>query len=364
MKFDSIVNEGIKNIIPYQAGKPIHELLTIHPSIKRSIKLASNENPLGPSPIVLASLSKALNQSHYYPDSQGTHLKLALSRFYQMDKDFFILGNGSDDIMSMLLKAYVSSQDEVIVSEYCFTTFLSLIHAANAKLVTVPANQWAHDLEKMLLFINAKTKLIMLANPNNPTGTCFTHKEFQRFLSRIPKHVLVLMDEAYYEFALNSAYPQSLSLLEKFPNLLITRTFSKAYGLAGLRIGYGIAHPDLLKWLNRIRLPFNVNSFALHAAELALHDQEHIKKTLSNNDIVKKELCFFCDENKLSYLPTHANFLTIHIGKRAESIFHQLLKLGIIVRPLGSYQMPEYLRISIGLQYENQAFMQALSTII
>lgn len=358
-----LANPGVTQLTPYQAGKPIEELRR-ELGLDEIIKLASNENPLGASPKAIAAAKKSLDEIALYPDSHNYELKSALAEFHEIDPQRISVANGSDYLFSLLVQAFVPPDGEVIISEYAFATFSIVIHANQAQPVTAPANGWAHDLSAMLKAITPKTRLILIANPNNPTATWFPEHEFIEFMQHVPAHILVVMDEAYFEFAQHPSYPDTLKLQKTYPNLITTRTFSKAYGLAGLRIGYCIAQPDCIDCLERIRLPFSVNRAAQAAAIAALHDQQHIENTISNNQAGQAQLQVGFRRLELGCLPSVCNFLTVDMKQAAIPIYNALLKHGIIVRPLLPYNMLNHLRITIGTEKQNQRLIVALEIIL
>ncbi len=352
-------NQSIQALIPYQPGKPIEELER-ELNITNSIKLASNENPYGCSPHVCDVITKKLDQLAIYPDADGFYLKQALAAFHQIDASHLTLGNGSNDVLELLAKTFISSaSDEVVFSQYAFCVYPILTQALGAKAVVTPAQNWGHDLDAMVNSVTDNTKIIFLANPNNPTGTWFTSQQLIPFLQAIPNHVLVVLDEAYVEYADDPDYPDALSLLSTHANLVITRTFSKAYGIAGLRVGYAISHPEIADLLNRVRQPFNVNLLAQYAAVAALNDQAFIRQCVESNHAVKQELQTGLEQLNLAYIPSQTNFLTVQFDD-AQSIYEQCLAQGVIVRPLANYQLNQHLRITIGTEQQNQRLLETL----
>lgn len=361
--YQQLANPGLNKLNPYQAGKPIEELAR-ELGLTEIIKLASNENPLGASPIAMKAAANALNSASLYPDSNTFELKQALAEFHNIDTTRITLANGSDYLLSLLVQAFVAAGDEVIISDYAFATFNIIAHAHQAQPVIVAAKGWSHDLTAMAHAITPKTRLIFIANPNNPTATWFTHKEFVEFMQQVPSNVLVVMDEAYCEFVQHPSYPNTIQLQQQYTNLITTRTFSKAYGLAGLRIGYCIAHTDCITFLERIRLPFSVNRIAQAAAIAALSDQKHIEQTIANNQAGQTQLQIAFRELGLNCLPSVCNFLTVDMQQPALTIYNALLKHGIIVRPLLPYRMPSHLRITIGTEKQNAHLIKALKIIL
>ena len=358
---------SVQQLHPYQPGKPIEELQR-ELKLNNIIKLASNENPFGPSPKAAAVYSEQISQLARYPDGNGFVLKQKLSGHYNLELDNFTLGNGSNDILELIARAYVSAEHEVIFSEHAFAVYPLVTQAIGATAVVTPALNWGHDLKAMSAAITEHTRLIFIANPNNPTGTWLDHSSLDSFLKSVPENVLVVLDEAYYEYASHAcmgldSYPDGLALLAKFPNLIITRTFSKAYGLAGLRVGYSISGPQISNILNRIRQPFNVNHLALVCAAAALDDQEHINKSAESN---KKGLDFLStqfEKMDLAYIPSIANFISFEVQGGAQKSYDELLQRGIIVRPVANYNMPNYLRVSVGSMDENEQFINGLKKL-
>lgn len=354
---------SIQTLTPYQPGKPIEDLQR-ELGLKNIIKLASNENPLGPSPKGLAAAQESLPGCALYPDPAGFALKAALSKKFNTSPNCITLGDGSDNLLALVTQAYVGAGDHVMVPQYGFATFSIVTKGVEGVPKVVPATEWHADLHAMAEAITEQTKVVFIANPNNPTGTWVTQSALTDFLNRIPSDVIVVLDEAYYEFCEHADYPDTVALQADFSNLITSRTFSKAYGLAGLRIGYMIASPEITDILNRIRLPFNVSVPGLAAATAALGDEGFIQKTLENNRVGMQLFIDLCDELKLEYIPSVCNFLTIDMGQAALPIYEALLQRGIIVRPLGPYQLPNHLRISIGLPEENARLVEAMTDIV
>lgn len=358
---------GVRELTPYQPGKPIEELEREY-GLDDVIKLASNENPLGPSPDVLRSLSDNLGELSRYPDGNGFVLKQALCRRFDLDPGQITLGNGSNDVLELIGRAFVTPDNEVIFSQHAFAVYPLVTRALGARAVVTPARAWGHDLDAMREAITGRTRLIFIANPNNPTGTWLTRAALEDFLEQVPPHVLVVLDEAYYEYAADPAtgiadYPDGLQWLAAFPNLIVTRTFSKAYGLAGLRVGYAVSHPGVADYLNRVRQPFNVNHLALAAASTALTDSNHLQRSVAMNATGLQQYYQAFEQLGLDYIPSAGNFVTVRVGPAAE-INDQLLRRGIIVRPVANYELPEHLRISVGSEKENRRCIEALDAIL
>ncbi|MCC5854983.1 MAG: histidinol-phosphate transaminase [Idiomarina sp.] len=353
---------GIRKLQPYQAGKPIEELER-ELGIKDIVKLASNENPLGVSPKVKAALIEKVSGLARYPDANGFYLKQAIADKFGVGIKQITLGNGSNDVLELLARTYVTPQHEVIFSQHAFVVYPLVTQAIGAKPVAVPALDYGHDLDAMAAAVNDKTRMIFVANPNNPTGTFLSSADLKAFLGKIPSHVLVVLDEAYYEYVPEQERAPSIAWIEEFPNLVVSRTFSKAYGLAGLRAGFAVSHPAVADLMNRIRQPFNMNELALTAAMAALSDEDFLQRSVEVNHQGMAQLIEFCVAQGLSYIPSYGNFLTIEVGSRAGELYQQLLEKGVIVRPVAGYELPHHLRVSIGLPEENEAFIQAMKAL-
>jgi len=349
---------NITALKPYQPGKPIEELER-ELGIKNIIKLASNENPSGPSEAVLSAIATAAKDVTRYPDGNGFTLKASIAEKYQIDSHQITLGNGSNDVLELLARTFVSSQDEVIFSQYAFAVYPLVTQAIGAKSVIASAKDYGHDLDAMHSLISDKTKLIFIANPNNPTGTHLSPETLLQFLDSVPDNIIVVLDEAYVEYTTQSI--NTVDWLQVYPNLVITRTFSKAYGLAALRVGYSLSSPEVADVVNRIRQPFNVNSFALAAATAALGDDEYISQTKHNNDIGMHQFELGFQGLGLDFIPSKGNFICVDVKTSAEPVFRSLLQQGVITRPVANYGLPQHLRISIGLETENQRCLDALT---
>ena len=359
----SLATPGVAGLQPYHPGKPIEELQR-ELGLDEIIKLASNENPLGPSQKVLDAIASTTDLSRY-PDGNGFNLKKALADKHSINMDRITLGNGSNDILEMVARAFVNSEHQVIYSQHSFAVYPIVTQAVGAEHVVVPANEWGHDLPAMLAAVTDKTRLMFIANPNNPTGTWINSQSLRGLLEKVPEHVVVLVDEAYFEYASSEAdYPDSSLWLDEFSNLVVTRTFSKAYGLAGLRVGYGLSHPDVANLLNRVRQPFNNNSLALVAAETALQDEQYIERSVTVNQSGMQALIGAFDKLGLEFIASKGNFICVDFKQPADGIYQALLKAGVIVRPVANYGMPNHLRISIGLESENVRFINELTKIM
>lgn len=363
MQYINIANEGVKSLSPYQAGKPIEELER-ELGITNIIKLASNENPFGFPESAKQAIINQLNDLTRYPDANGFELKAAVSKKFGVAPNQVTLGNGSNDLLELFAHTFAGEKDEIIYSQYAFIVYPLVTKAINAVAREIPAKNWGHDLEGFLAAINEKTKLIFIANPNNPTGNFLTEAEVDRFLAKVPENVIVVLDEAYTEFTAENERLNSFGLLQKYPNLIISRSLSKAYGLAGLRIGYAVSNPEIADLLNRVRQPFNCNSLALASAVAVMNDDEFVKKVAENNRLEMARYEAFCQAQGLEYIPSKGNFITIDFKQPAAPIYEALLREGVIVRPIAGYGMPNHLRISIGLPEENDRFFKALIKVL
>lgn len=359
----SLALPGIRQLQPYQAGKPIEEVER-ELGIQNIVKLASNENPLGISHLVREALTHKISSLARYPDANGFYLKQALAGKFGISMSQITLGNGSNDVLELLARTYVTAEHEVIFAQHAFVVYPLVTKAIGATPVAVPAKNYGHDLDAMLAAITPKTRMIFIANPNNPTGTFLTAAEIEAFIAQVPRTVLVVLDEAYYEYVPERDRAPSFAWIEQYPNLVVTRTFSKAYGLAGLRAGYAVSHPQVADLMNRIRQPFNMNELALTAALAALKDDDFIQRSVQMNAEGMAQLTTFCDAHGLPYIPSHGNFVTIEVGPKAAEIYQQLLEQGVIVRPIAGYELPNHLRVSIGLPEENAKFCAAMETLL
>ena len=358
------INPALQHLPVYQPGRPIEEVareLGLDPA--SIIKLASNENPLGPSRLALAAMREAIKQVNLYPDGNAFYLKQKLAEKLGLTPANLILGNGSNEIIEMAGHALLSPGAEVVVSQYCFAVYPIVTALFGARLVVVPAKNYGHDLDAMLAAITPATRIVFVANPNNPTGTIAGREELVRFVNAVPAHVLLALDEAYIEF-LDEA-PDLLPEIRNGsrPNLLLMRTFSKIYGLAGTRIGYGIGHPDLIGALEKIRQPFNLNAVAQAGALAALDDLKHVEKTRKGNTRGLRLYARTFRKLGLEFVPSRANFILVRVGD-GQRVFGELQKLGVIVRPMGGYQLPEWIRISVGTAKENQRCLEALKAVL
>ena len=358
--------EYIHSIAPYLPGKPISELAReIGIDESSIIKLASNENPLGTSPLALEAMEKALNEVMRYPDGNGFELKKALSEKYVVNSDQIILGNGSNDVLELAARVFLKPGTSAVFSQHAFAVYPLVTQATGATGIVVPAKNYDHDIDAMLDAITPDTRIVFIANPNNPTGTFLPAPDVLRFLEHIPRDVLVILDEAYNEYLPDTSRVDTIKWLDIFPNLLITRTFSKIYGMAGIRIGFGLAHAQLSGLMNRIRQPFNVNSIGLAGALAAINDTEFVKRSYALNQAGMLQITSGLRQLGLTYIPSYGNFLSFKVenGKTA-AVYQYLLQRGIIVRPISIYKMPEFLRVTVGLASENNKFLQLLESAI
>ena len=361
--FYQLANPGVRDLTPYEPGKTIDELER-ELGITGSIKLASNENPLGASPQASEAARAALSELSRYPDGAGFRLKAALARKFALDQRRLVLGAGSSDLLRLAIEAFVCAGDQVVISQYAFAMYAIYAQAAQAERIVVPARDWGHDLDAMAAAVTDRTRMLFIANPNNPTGTWVGQADLLRLLKRLPQQVLVVLDEAYAEYIDQPDYPNGMALGLEFPNLIVMRTFSKAYGLAALRVGYAIADPATADLMNRIREPFNVNSIALAAAEAALADEAHLQRSKAVNQQGLVQLREAAERLGLRAIPSVGNFIAIDMGRVALPIYEALLRKGLIVRPLAGYGMPNHLRVTASTEAENSRFIKALQEVL
>src|SRR5690349_2109649 len=361
MNLCELAPEYIRAISPYQPGKPISELareMGIDPRF--IVKLASNENPLGTSPLALEAMSKALNEVALYPDGSGFELKAALSQRYGVASGQIVLGNGSNDVLELAARVFLKPGASAVYSQHAFAVYPLVTQAVGASGISVPAINYGHDLDAMLDAVTPETRIVFIANPNNPTGTLLAPSAVLRFLERVSPDVLVILDEAYNEYLPSSVKADSIGWLKRFPNLLITRTFSKAYGMAGVRVGFGLAHEEVSGLMNRVRQPFNVNSIGLAGAAAALEDVEFVKRSYALNQAGMLQITTGLRQLGIEYIPSYGNFLSFRVPGDVKAVNQSLLKQGVIVRPIGIYEMPQHLRVTIGLESENRKFLRSL----
>jgi len=361
------VQSQVLGIHPYIPGKPISELQR-ELNLDSVTKLASNENPLGASPKVLAAIQDSLTDIARYPDGGAYELKQAIAQFVGVASEQVVIGNGSNEVLELVARVFAGPGDEIIYSQYGFAVYPISAQVVGATGVEVPAKDWGHDLTAMIEAITGNTKVIYIANPNNPTGTFFTKSEWEAFISKVPENVVVVLDEAYLEYADSFLTEEQqfngADYLESNANLLVSRTFSKAYGLASLRIGYMVGHPDIIAYINQVREPFNVNHFAQVAAIEALQDQDFVQEAIKVNKVGMRQITDQLDALDVEFIPSIGNFVCIDLGEKALEINHELLQMGVIVRPVANYGMTNHLRVSVGTQIENDHFLDALKQIL
>ncbi|MBI5640250.1 MAG: histidinol-phosphate transaminase [Nitrospirae bacterium] len=348
----------VLSIQPYVPGKPIEELER-ELGITNSVKLASNENPVGPSPAALEALRESLAGINRYPDGAGYYLKEGLSSMLSVAEHELILGNGSNELLDIAAKTFMKDGDEAVMATPSFVVYAMAVQSVGGRAVQVPLKDYTHDLSAMADAITPRTKMVFIANPNNPTGTISKKDDFDRFMEQVNEDILVVVDEAYYEYVSDPAYADSMKYLRSGKNILILRTFSKIYGLAGLRIGYGIGKKEILTDMNRLREPFNTNSAAQKAAGAALKDAGHVARSMKVNGEGREYLYLGLSEMGVTYVPTEANFIYIPIAESGK-VYEKLLKLGVIIRPAG----PDAIRVTIGLPEENRRFIEALKEVL
>ncbi len=363
IKVKELVRNSVLNVKPYIGGKPIEETKR-QLGLREVIKLASNENPLGPSPKATNAIKKCLSGINRYPDSQGFYLKKRLARYFSLDAENFTLGNGSDELIDVVIKTFVEPDENIVTSETTFLEYEIIAQVNDRKIKRAPLRYFKYDLGALLKLVDKKTKLIFIANPNNPTGTYVTKYEVADFLNSLPETVIVVFDEAYDAFIDVDDYPDSLSYLRRKKKVIILKTFSKSYGLAGLRLGYAIAERELISYMERVRQPFNVNILAQVGGLAALDDNEFLKKTrslvLNGKDFIYQEL----SKMGLGFLPSVANFVLVDTGKDGLEVFKAMLKFGVIVRDMKQYGLKDFIRVTIGTQKENERFVRVLRKVL
>lgn len=364
MSLSDLAPDYIRAIAPYQGGKPISELAReMGLNEVDIVKLASNENPLGISPKAQMVIEDAIGEISRYPDGNCFALREAVSKKFSIAQNQIVFGNGSNDILELAARAFLRGGCEAIYSQHAFAVYPLVTQAVGATGVVIPAKNYAHDLDGFLKAITPKTKLIFIANPNNPTGTLIKKEALKAFVHAVPRHVLILLDEAYDEYLNAENKSEAIGWLAEFDNLIISRTFSKAYGLAGLRVGFGLMHTDVADMLNRVRQPFNVNSIAQAAAIASLADDDFVARSYALNQAGMAQLTQGFEQLGLEYIPSSANFVSFAV-KDAAKVNNKLLQNGVIVRPVANYEMPDYLRVSVGLFSENARFLEVLKQIL
>ncbi|UCC15344.1 MAG: histidinol-phosphate transaminase [Gammaproteobacteria bacterium] len=368
-KYLELTVPGVRGLHPYQPGKPISELEREY-GVSDIVKLASNENPTGPGPLVRQAIERTLDDLARYPDANGFALKGALARRHGVPAECITLGNGSNDVLVLLAEAFLQPGLEAVHSQFAFAVYPLAIQAAGAAARVAPALSWeepqplGHDLTAMGGMVGEKTRLVFIANPNNPTGTWIDGESLENFVSSMPDDTLVVIDEAYSEYVEDPTYPDCVSWVERYPNLIVTRTFSKAFGLAGLRIGYAVSHPGIADILNRLRQPFNVNTVAQEAAVAALADEHYLTSSVRMNNSERVRLTDAFTALELRQVPSVCNFVLVDFDRPAGSVYEALLRKSVIVRPVANYGLPDCLRISIGTPDENERLISALTEVL
>lgn len=359
----TLIRKSVLSVNAYVAGKPIEETKR-QLGLKEVIKLASNENSWGTSPKAISAIKKSLSGINRYPDAQGFYLKKGLAKFFKLMPENFVLGNGSDELIDLVIKTFLETDENIVTSEGTFLEYKIIAQVNDRKVKQAPLSYFRYDLKAILKLVDKKTKLIFIANPNNPTGTYVTQGEVTRFLNALPESVIVVFDEAYDAFIDVDDYPDSLSYLKNKKNVIILKTFSKAYGLAGLRLGYAIAAPELTTYMERIRQPFNVNLLAQVAGLAALEDKEFLTKTrrltLEGKSFIYQEL----SKMGLEYVPSVANFILVNAGRNGQKVFAAMLKHGVIIRDMCQYGLENFIRVTIGTYKENQRFLCVLKKVL
>ncbi|WP_048694234.1 histidinol-phosphate transaminase [Catenovulum maritimum] len=353
---EKVINPWLVNVKAYPASPESSY-------IRQMIKLDANESRFGISPKVKAAIANGIESAYLYPDATADHFKKTLSNMLWVDKAQITLGNGSNDVLDLITRAFCQQGDEIMFSQYAFAAYPLLAKISGAKPVMVKANGWQHDLKAMYQSITDKTKLIFVANPNNPTGTVVGKSNLLQFLDLLPKDIILVLDEAYFEYSETVQLIDSVRLLNSYPNLILVRTFSKAYGLAGFRVGYSVSHPEVAEVLNRVRQPFNLNRLGLIAASEAMREREFLKQTVAKNHLGYQQLSLGLAELDLNYIESETNFICVEVGL-ATKVTQQLKNQNILVADLTGYQMPEYIRVTIGSEADNTAFLKALGNCI
>lgn len=358
-----LARDAISGLPEYIPGKQVEEVVKEF-QLKEVIKLASNENPLGPSPRAAETLKKHADYLHIYPDQHHLPLREALAQKLSVPKESLIIGNGSDEIMLLIAQVFLSAGDEVVISRNTFSMYEFVTKIMEGTPVFTDLKEYTYDLDAISDSITDRTKLVFLCNPNNPTGTIFTAQKFGEFMKKVPENVIVIVDEAYGDFADSNEYPVSLDYVKKGRNLVVLRTFSKIYGLAALRVGYGISTPAIIKSLNLAKMPFNVNRLAQAAAVEALKDEDFLNRTLKNNSEGKKYLYGELEKTGIKFLRTQANFIFIDLERESDGVFMELIRQGVIIRPLKSFGLPRAIRVTIGTMPQNERFIEALKKVL
>ena len=362
---EQLARESVLSIQPYQPGKPVEEVAReLGMPESNIIKMASNENPLGASPLGIQAIKDCADKVGLYPDGGCYYLKQDLAEHLNVSPENFILGNGSNEVLMVIADTFVTPDDEVIYARQAFVVYTLATKVVGAKAVIVDLKDYTHDLDAMADSITDKTKVIFIANPNNPTGTMLTADAVDRFMKKVPDDVLVVFDEAYYEYVERDDYPQTLSYVREGRTVITLRTFSKIYGLAGLRIGYGISTPEIIGIMDKVRQPFNVNSMAQAAARASLRDTEHVAKSVEINRKGKEYLYRELKNMGLDFVPSEANFLLVHLDRPGADVMAELLKMGVIVRPMTGYGFPNSIRITVGTEDQNKRLISSLGKVL
>jgi histidinol-phosphate aminotransferase len=367
--FLDLAASGVRALRPYQPGKPVAELEREF-GIRNAIKLASNENPFGPAPAAIAAGTAALQDVARYPEGSGHALVERLSEKHAIPAGCITLGNGSNDVLDLVARVFLTPEHEAVFSQHAFAVYPISVQAVGATARVAPAHDgscgpvWGHDLDAMRALVGDATRVVFIANPNNPTGTWLGSDELESFIAGLPPHVMVVVDEAYFEYVELQDYPDASRWLGRYPNLIVTRTFSKAYGLAGLRVGYSLSHPDVADLLNRVRQPFTVNRVAQAAALAALDDDEYLARCVQRNRAGMQQLVSGFAELELPSIESAGNFVCVDTGRSGTAVYQALLREGVIVRPLDNYEMPNHLRVTVGRADENARFLAALAKVL
>ncbi|MDE2484829.1 MAG: histidinol-phosphate transaminase [candidate division NC10 bacterium] len=360
---EELASPYLQGFVPYIPGKPIGEVEREF-GITGAVKLASNENPLGPSPLALRALREALPESHRYPDGSGYYLKQELARHLGLTPNHLVLGNGCNEVLEMMARCFLLAGDEVVIADPAFAIYGMLAHLQGCTTIRVPLKAWTHDLEAMAKAVTSRTKMVFVGNPNNPTGTAVRPTELTAFMDALPEDVIVVIDEAYIEYVPPEMVPDSLKFVRQGRPVIVLRTFSKIYGLAGLRIGYGMAPPSMVALLERVRAPFNVNALAQRAALAALDDHVHLSSSRKVNELGKAYLSGELHRLGLECPPSVANFLLVDLKQDGPAVADALLRMGVIVRPLGGAYLKTHIRVTIGTPPENERFVEALRSVL
>ena len=359
----SNLNSGIKDLHPYEPGRSIDEVVAEF-ELDEVVKLASNENPLGASPKALSALAEMKNDLHLYPDGNGLNLKKEIANHENVSIDNIVIGNGSNEILELAARAFLNPGSSSIASKHAFAVYKIVTQSTGASLIEIPTSNWGHDLDSFANHLEQNTKVIFIANPNNPTGTYNSHEEVHTLLKKVPSSVLVVLDCAYFEYVTKPDYVKPIDLLKKFDNLLITKSFSKIHGLASIRVGYGIASTSMIEVLNRIRQPFNVNAIAQAMASIAINDTEHIEQSVELNSKQYEFLSNKLSRLGLTCIPSVGNFISFKGDFIGKELFYSLMKKGIIVRPIDLYEMKDFIRVTIGTEDENLKFLNAIEELL